>query len=228
MTNTTPPTRTHHAGAPRNRRRALMWTSGAAAAAILVLGTSGTLSSWTAAIITDNTNSAQTASAVILTETDGSATCASSDAPTTNTYTCTTINTYGGTTVKLTPGASRNVDITFSNTGSKNGTSFEVVPGACTQSPVAATLVTDLCTTAANLTVAVSCTAGATYTGTPWTDLVYAAGLAPTGTLTHTAAAGDLNASASWTCRFTVALNAAASVLGQNVTVTQPMVWTLT
>jgi len=207
-----------------------MWTSGAAAAAILVLGTSGTLSNWTAAVITDNTNSAKTTTAVILTETDGTATCASSDAPTTNSSTCTTINKYGGTTALLTPGGTPNVtDVTFSNTGGKNGVEFKVVPGTCSQSPVAAALVTNLCTTAANLTVAVSCSPGATYSLVgAWSDLTYAAGLAPTGTLTHAAAAGDLNAGASWTCRFTVALNAAASVLGQNVTVTQPMTWTLT
>jgi hypothetical protein len=76
--------------------------------------------------------------------------------------------------------------------------------------------------------VAVSCSPGATYSaGSAWTDLAYSAAAPPTTTKTHTATGGDLNANAQWTCRFTVALIAGAGITSQDITVTQPLVWTL-
>src|SRR5690242_9816737 len=147
-----------------------------------------------------------------------------------NTYTCSTINKYGGTTTPLTPGASQSTDVTFTNVGGAQGATFKLAAGSCTQTPTANASATppinNLCTAANELTVAVSCSNGATYTaGTAWTDLVYAAGTpSGIGTLTHTAA---LAANASWTCRFTVALNGNASVTDQGITVSQPLTWTL-
>ena len=46
----------------------LAWISGVLAAGLLVLGASGTLSSWTAAILQNNTNSVATSNAVVLQE----------------------------------------------------------------------------------------------------------------------------------------------------------------
>jgi hypothetical protein len=231
MTDTTAP------AAHRRRRRVLplVWMASAFSAAVLILGVNGTLSAWTSAIITNDTNTVATANALILKEAgpDGTAahtaqTCYSSTGSG-NTYSCSTINKYGGTTSPLSPGQSQQTDVTFTNVGGASGASFKLAAGTCSQTPganpAAAPPINNLCSASGELTVAVSCTDGATYTGTPWTDLKYAAGTANgIGTLTHTA---PLAANASWTCRFTVALNANASVTDQGIVVSQPLTWTL-
>jgi hypothetical protein len=207
----------------------LVWGASAIAALVLTLGVNGTLSSWSQAVITNSTNSAATAQAVILQEAQGATTCLSS-ASTTNSSTCATINKYGGVAVPLTPGTNQTATVTFTNVGSANASSFVLAPGTCSQSPTAGTgtvPATNLCTSA-DLTVAVSCSPGSTYSaGSAWTDLVYAAAVPPTATKTHTASAGDLNVSATWTCQFTVALAAAAPVSAQGIVVSQALAWTL-
>jgi len=63
MSTTTP-------AAHRGRRRflPLVWAASAFAAVVLVLGVNGTLSAWTSAIITNDTNTVATANALILKE----------------------------------------------------------------------------------------------------------------------------------------------------------------
>lgn len=219
-----------------NARATALWASGAAAALMLVLGVDGTLSSWTSAVIANSTNTAATATAVILQETgpasQGSPVCYSSDGAqtTVNSSTCTTVNTYGGTAAPLTPGGSLTVDVVFKNVGGANASSFQLAPGTCTQTPVAGTgtpTAANVCTNG-DLTVAVSCSPGTTYSSaSAWPDLAYAAGAPSTTTKAHAASGGDLNAGATWTCRATVALLAAAAVTDQGVTVSQPLTWTL-
>lgn len=215
---------------------AAIWIAGAMAAGLLTLGVNGTLASWTQAIIGNTSNNVASAAAVILQETGpGSVTCTSSSS-TTNSATCATINKYGGTATPLTPNTSQTVTVTFTNTGAANAhTSFVLAPGTCTSTyTVTATGETagaastpSLCTNG-DLTVAVSCSDGATYvSGSAWTDLVYAAAAPPTATKLHTPTGTDLNAGASWTCQFTIALSSTASVLDQNITVSQPLTWTL-
>lgn len=217
----------------REHRRLVLVLTSALSGIILVLGASGTLSSWTQAIITNNTNTTATAKAVILSETSGAATCNSSDGAqtTVNSYTCTTINKYGGTTTPLTPGGPAvTTDVTFKNIGSANGSSFVLAPGTCTQSPTAGSgtpPAANICTSG-DVTVAISCSPGATYNaGSAWTDLAYSAAAPPTATKTHAATGGDLNAGASWTCRVTVAVPLNASVTAQGITLSQPLAWTL-
>ncbi|MCW2753006.1 MAG: hypothetical protein JWQ32_417 [Marmoricola sp.] len=220
----------HHRN--RNRRRtsrsALVWVACGFSALLLVLSTNGTLSSWTAAVIGNDTNTVATATAVILQEVGPSATCLSSSGVG-NSFTCSTINKYGGVTTPLTPGANQVTDVVFSNVGSSAASSFVLTRGTCTQNPTAGSgspAANNICTNG-ELTVAISCSDGATYNaGTAWSDLKYVAG-APASigaTLTHTA---TIAASASFTCRFTVALDSAASVLDQGITASQPLTWTL-
>lgn len=221
----------HPSHAARRRRAVpLLWISGALAATLLVLGVSGTLSSWTAAILTNDTNTVATANAVILEEAQGATTCFSS-ASATNSSTCSTINKYGGVASPLSPGGSQTVDVTFTNVGASNASTFALAPGACSQSPTAGAgtpPAANVCTNG-DLTVAVGCSPGTSYNaGAAWPDLVYAAAIPPAATKTHTAASGDLNAAASWTCRFTVALGASANVADQGITVSQALTWTLT
>ena len=220
---------TSHA-ARRRRGSLLVWISSAVAATLLVLGVSGTLSSWTAAILTNDTNTVATTTAVILKEAQGATTCFSS-ASATNTSTCSTINKYGGVASPLSPGGSQTDDVTFTNVGGSNASTFAVAPGSCSQSPTAGSgtpAAANVCTNG-DLTVAISCSPGTSYSaGSAWSDLAYAAAIPPTATKTHTAASADLNAGASWTCRFTVALGASANVTDQGITVSQPLTWTLT
>lgn len=232
---------TQSPGRRRAPRRAvgpgtLLWLASGAAALLMTLGVSGTLSDWTSAVLGNSTNSAATATAVVLQETgpasQGTPVCRSSDGAqaTVNSYTCTTVNKYGGTASPLSPGSSRTVDVTFKNIGGANATSFQLAPGSCTQSPTAGSgtpAAANVCTNG-DLTIAVSCSPGATYAGgSAWADLVYAAAAPPGATKTHTASAGDLDVGAFWTCRFTVALGAGAGIADQGVTVTQPLTWTL-
>lgn len=218
---------------PGRRRRfvPIAWAASALAAVVLVLGVNGTLSAWTSAIIQNNNNTVATANAVILKETGTGGTCYS-NTNANNSYVCATINKYGGTATPLTPGgAATVVDVTFTNVGTGPAANFVLAPGNCTQAPVASAAppgVNNLCTNG-DLTVAISCKDGATYSaGAPaaWTDLVYAAG-APASipaSLTHTA---TLAVNASWTCRFTLALSATANPSDSAITVSQALTWTL-
>ncbi len=219
----------------RARRRkpvVLLWGACAISALVLSLGATGTLSSWTQAIIGNSTNSTATAKAVILQETSGATVCTSSDGAqaTVNSSTCTTINKYGGTGSPLSPGSVVTTDVTFKNVGAANGTSFVLAPGSCSQSPAAGggtPPAAALCTNN-DLNVAVSCSPGTTYaSGSAWGDLAYAAAAPPTATKTHNATGGDLNPGASWTCRVTVTLIGSAGITDQGITLTQPLTWTL-
>lgn len=220
----------HRSDRPAKRAQgvSLLWGASALTALLLVLSTSGTLSSWTSAIISNDTNTVATASAVVLKEVGPSATCFSSSGVG-NSSTCSTVNKYGGTTSPLNPGGSQVTDVVFTNVGASAASSFVLTTGTCSQTPVAGSgspAAANLCTNG-DLTVAISCSTGATYSaGSAWTDLVQAA-VAPSSvaaTLTHTA---TLAAGASFTCRFTVALSASASVLDQGITASQALTWTL-
>ncbi len=211
------------------RPGALLWAGGTVAAGIMVLGVNGSLASWAQAIITNDTNTVATGQAVILREVSGS-TCFSS-ASATNSSTCSTINEYGGTGVPIMPNDSRNIDVVFTNAGGANASTFALTPGSCSQSPTAGSgspAAANLCTSG-DLRVAVSCSPGGTYNaGSAWSDLTYAAAAPSTTPKTHTASSGDLNAGASWTCRFTVSMISTATPTAQGITVSQPLTWTLT
>ncbi len=238
-----------HASTDSDRRRfrvrpgPALWGAGVIAAVLLVLGANGTLASWTQAIISNTSNSVATGNAVILQESNtvgGTTTTCTSAASSTNVSICSNINKYGGTTTPLTPGGSQTTNVTFTNTGSQNASSFVMTPGATGTTVGGQTIAacvstgpagaTNLCTSS-DLSFTVNCSPGSTYTaGSKWTaagDINYGPAVAPTSALTHTATGTELNAGASWTCQFVVALSATASPLDQGVTVTQGIAWTL-
>ena len=213
----------------------LAWISGVLAAGLLVLGASGTLSSWTAAILQNNTNSVATSNAVVLQEKiQGSATvnadCQSSNGGFANTSTCTEINKYGGTATPLIPGGSQTTSVTFTNIGSGPARTLVLTPGTCGQTPAAGTGTpvnpANLCAAGAtDVNLALTCVDGTTTTGTAYTDLAYTGALGGfSAAKTHTAAIAK---NASITCTFTVSLNAAASPLDGGITVSQPLTWEL-
>lgn len=223
----------------RGKRGLALWTAVGLSSLVVVLGASGTLSSWSSAIITNTNNSVSTGQAVILSESSGANTCASSSNAS-NSYSCTTINKYGGAT--LVPGTSTTVTVTFSNTGTKAGSNFQLAPSASCTSTYTATIGSEtaggastpnLCSNG-DLTVAVACNTGSTFgSGTAWVapypiSAATPGALATSSPYNHAAVLGDLNAGASWTCQFTVALSASAGFADQNITVAQPITWTLT
>lgn len=222
MTDSTPTSSTvRKAGWLRGRRLApLAWISGAVAAGLLVLGASGTLSSWTTAIIGNNTNTVAVSNAVILKETGPGATpatCQSSTSGVSNNYTCSTINKYGGTATPLSPGASQSVAVTMTNVGSEVG-SLTLAAGTCTPTGGIASGSTSVCDA---LQVAVACPTGtATYPATGTATLNQFAAVSST-TVT------SLAANASVTCTFTVTLPSSTSPTAAGQTASQPLTWTL-
>lgn len=229
-TNTAPrdsgPTSSDQATAPKRRRAVpVLWISGAAAAALLVLGVTGTLSSWSSAILTNGNNSVSSKAAVSLDETgpgsDGNSVTCTTSTTADNTASCDQINKYGngGATATLDQGDTATTTVTLTNSGTGDATSFTMTPGNCTSANTSGTgtPAADLC---GEMQVAVSCTGSVTLT-------VSAQSLADFEANGAYDFSAGLASGASTTCAFTVTLpdNAPAAVSGE--TATQPIVWTL-
>lgn len=195
----------------------MLAAAGATAAVVLVLGISGTLSSWTRAIVTNDSNTVEAAQSLILQETGpGSVVCTSTDGGGSgNSATCSTIDKYGGTAVPLGPGDHQSVTVTMANTGTGSG-GLKLTPGTCATSGGSPTASAELCDVA---TVTVVCTTPGTLdtTGSP----VALSALAEL-TVATTLAPGE-----STDCTFDVALPASASPQVAGQVATQPLVWTL-
>ncbi|MBN9618439.1 MAG: hypothetical protein J0H43_01700, partial [Actinobacteria bacterium] len=216
---------------PRRRRTApLVWAAGAVAAAVLVLGVTGTLSSWTSAILTNGSNQVGSGASVILSETGpgstGTATTCTTAGTVDNTASCTQINKYGDAGVldtTMSPGGSISTTVSLTNTGSGAATTFTMAPGACTSvyntgsnSGSAPAAGDDLCS---QMQVAVTCT-GATLTVAATTLDAFATNSPYTLT-------GGLASGAAASCTFTVSLPSTTPANYSGQTVTQPIVWTL-
>jgi hypothetical protein len=126
--------RTTSVGHPR-RRPSILWAGGGLAAAVLLLGVSGTLSSWTSAIITNNDNTTSSADAVRLVETSGGQTC-DSGTSLTNSALCSQINKYGGTGSPMSPGDVHHVEVLLTNSGTAAGL-LSLAPDTCTSAATA-------------------------------------------------------------------------------------------
>lgn len=214
---------------PAARRRTLaLWASGATSAAVLILGVSGTLSSWTSALITNDDNSAGASAIYIaLVETDGTNTCDTTTEPSNTDTSCSTINKYGGNT-SMSPGDSEVVDVTFTNPGTSDGNTFSYALGTCT--PTNGSGGVNLCTDG-DLTLAVSCSTGATYSAGSAIAALGQSAAAP-GSLTSKSWAGspalEAASASAVTCRFTTTLVSSAPPDDAGSQVTQPITWTLT
>lgn len=212
----------------RRRRTTALVVSGAAAAAVLVLGVTGTLSSWTTAIITNSTNTTQAATAIALTESGpdgagGTATCTTLQSGD-NAITCTSINKYGGNTA-MAPGDSSTVDVTFTNSGNKDALSFKYAPQPC--APTLGLGSVDLCTDG-DLTVAVSCATGTSYVAANKVAALEQTAVKPGSLATKTlTGAPALAAGSSITCEFTTKLSSTAPAEDASSAISQPIVWTL-
>lgn len=214
---------------PATRRRAgLLALSGALAAALLTLAVTGTLSSWTSAIIGNDDNTADSAGAVVLEETGpGGVTCTTASSAT-NTATCSSINKYGddgaaatGATA-LQPGDSVSTTVTLTNTGPSDAATFTLTPGACAatyhsgfrqgQAPLPAD---DLCT---QLTVGAECVAGAT-------SVLSVAPVALASFAGAQSISGGLASGDAVDCTFTVALASGSGARFSGQTAEQDLTW---
>jgi hypothetical protein len=222
---------------PQRRRGApLVWLAGAIAAALLVLGVTGTLSSWTSAVINNNNNSAATTTSVALIETQTAPVNAlalpcDTASSTTNSVTCSDINKYGGIGSTGTANAndaygaplnpdgtnSQAVTVNLKNDGTGSGTlglaadtcSNHAYPG----STGANILTYNLCT---QMQLAVTCSTPSTYTYTG-TVGAFAGG-----------AIGTVAATVSTNCTFTVTLPTSTPAGFASQYLTQALTWTLT
>lgn len=198
---------------PRRRRRLtpLAIITGVVSAVILALSMNSSLAAFTASI-TNSINTVSTGS-LIMQETSGTSVCTSTDGAN-NSYTCTTINKYGGTTTPLAPGGSATTTVTIKNTGTVPATTFTLAPQGCTQSGTGTA--TDFCT---QVKISISqggtvfTAANATLTSIANTTFTLAAPLAP---------------GASSVFVFTVSLPVGLGNTYQNLTASQPLIWTFT
>lgn len=220
---------------PRHRRRralhplVLPAAAGLVAASVLSLSTTDALSAFTAQI-TDSVSTAG-AGTLQMTETQSvggtTTTCTSTDGGSvaTNSATCSTINSYGGTTT-LVPGESSTSSVTLSNTGTHAATSFTLEPGACSQSGAVTGSATDLCN---KLLLSVDKTVGSTTT-----NLVNQVSLDAfrtayrTGGTSGPLSLGSVAAGDSRTFTFTVTLPAGTGNTYQGLTATQGLTWLFT
>lgn len=198
----------------RRRSAPLLWGSGALAATLLILGVSGTLSTWTTALVHNDTNTTTAQGAVALSESSGGVTCVDTATTTTNDATCSTINKYGGTTLDPDGTNSATTTVVMTNTGTAAG-DLTLDAAACSKSGGAATATSSVCD---SVQVTVTCDGAVKY---------------GPATLTAFDAAGPVSiaglaAGAASTCAIKVALpsGSPAGVSGQ--TALQQLNWTLT
>jgi hypothetical protein len=184
---------------------------------VLCLAVNGTLSSWTQAIVTHNSNTVSTGTGTVALSVDltvgGGSPCVSS-AGADNTTTC-AIDLFGngGTAVaNLKPGGTATTSVTLTNTGDTAGSTLSFAPGACTGSAA-------LCS---NLLVSMTCTGAATAVVPAGTMDSFASA---DGNLTGTLSALGVDSSV---CVFSISLPLTAPPSTSNQTISQDLVWTLT
>ena len=195
----------------------VLWVVSAVSALVLCLAVNGTLSSWTQAIVTHDSNTVSTGNGNVALSVDltvgGGSPCVSS-AGADNTTTC-AIDLFGngGTAVtNLQPGGTATTSVTLTNTGDTAGSTLAFAPGACTGSAA-------LCS---NLLVSMTCTGAATKTVPATTMSSFATA---DSNLTGTLQALGVN---STVCVFAITLPLTAPLSTRNTTLSQDVVWTLT
>lgn len=216
---------TSESATPQHRRRRrlapLVWLGSAVAAIVVALGVSGTLSGFTASI--DNTTNTAATGSLLMSETDGTATCYSNGTaggvPDSNAGTCATINKFGGSTTMAPGVAGPAVTVTITNNGNIKANVFTLTPdAACTQTNNAATTAhgtaTDLC---AKLNVTIT-------TGSGTTGDVFSGTMAALGT--HAAfTLPAVNGGSSATFTFQVTLDNTAGNSYQGLKASTGLTW---
>jgi hypothetical protein len=208
--------------------------TGALAAVLLSVTMSGSLAGFTAQI-TNSTNNVSTG-VLTMKETGGAATCNSTDTAgatngvNTNSFTCATINKYGGGTLipGTTAASSSSQVVSITNTGNVTANTFTLQPGACTQAISVSTLpsgnASDLCSKLFLTITDSSVTGGTTTVTTPLASTALSALSATTPIALPVAAAGNVQ-----TFTFTISFpstGASTDNSYQNLKASQALVWT--
>ena len=219
---------------PRRRRRfaPLLLVAGVAGAIVLSLSMTNTLSAFTATIV--NSNNTAASGTVILQEVNtatGGSTCTSTDTTGTgnasntisnNSYSCSTINKYGGSTTMVPSNAAgttnvSTVNLTFKNTGTATASTFTLTPGACTVTANGTLNGTDTAGFCSHLIVTI------TVGGTVVVNKVAASTLASSSAITLTVPNGATAVPAI----VSVYLDNASTNADQGLAASQPLTWTL-
>lgn len=216
----------------RRSRRLSMLLVGALASLALAGSVVYALGGFTATII--NTGNSAASGTIVLSETQGATTCLStaSDAISTNSNNCSTINLFGSATA-LEPGVANSVTVAFKNVGVNNASSFLATPGSCTAGDNSATA-PYYGTDTANFCSEVDVTIENATTG----KCVYPAGpglcpaLSSTDTLATLASAapisfGSLAASATDSVVISAGLDNSATNADQGLAAAENLTWTL-
>jgi hypothetical protein len=201
-------------------RLGLLWCLSAVSALVLCLAVNGTLSSWTQAIVTHNSNTVSTGTgnvALSVGLTVGGGSRCDSSAGADNTTTC-AIDLFGnlGTAVtNLQPGGAATTSVTLTNTGDTNATTLNIAPGPCTGS-------TALCS---NLLVSMTCTGDATKSFALGTMDAFGTS---DGNFTNTGGVPIPKLTGNTVCEFAISLPLTAPLSTRGQTISQNVVWTLT
>jgi hypothetical protein len=156
-----------HRRAKRARFAPIAIGTGALAAVLLSVTMSGSLAGFTAQITNSNNN--VTTGALTMQETSGGTTCNSTDGSvSSNSFTCSTINKYGGAVLVPGTGAASTstASVVIKNTGTVAASTFTLAPTACTQTTPSSTTgsATDLCSKLFLTVTDTNSTGGATTT----------------------------------------------------------------
>ena len=198
---------------PVRRSTATVWLSAALAGVLLTLSVSGTLGSWTEAILRQNGNTAGSSGGIVLSisgpdSTGTASTCTSSSSPT-NDATC-SINLLGANGVAkmaMRPGDTQTTVFSVDTGGELTGQTLAIAPGACTGSA-------DLC---GALLITLTCVGGQTTVIGPMTLTAFGS-----------ADRDLLGLPASTTaCTALTLLPLTAPLASRNKTISQDVVWTL-
>jgi hypothetical protein len=199
--------------------------TGLIAAGLLSLSMTGTLSGFVASI-TNNQNTAATGAIVMeeTTTTGTPATCTSTDSGTvsTNASTCSTINTFGGSTVMV-PGSAVTTGISIKNVGTVTPSSFTMTHGpSCTQSNNGSLngTATDLCS---KINIVITSGSTTVFTGTVTQLALATASSSPAITMPAAPAAG-----VSVPFSITATLDSDAGNTYQGLAVSLPITFTFT
>lgn len=209
----------------RKRGRLGLVVGSAAASLALALSLNPTFSGVIAQITNDNNTAATGTLTMQESSTDSAGNpiiCNSTDANSTNSAVCSTINKYGGTTTPLIPGAAPVVtSLNIANTGNIPATQFTLAGGTCTQSAVSGAstsgTATDLCS---KVNIVVKSGDTVIFQGTA------AAFQGSTSDILGKLGKSSVAAGESIPLTVSAQLDASAGATYQGLQISQPMTWT--
>lgn len=204
--------------------------AGVLASAAIATSMTGTLGAFTASILNSQNNTATGTLTMQESNSGGTVTCNSTDGTnnnvSTNSYTCSGINKYGGSTTMI-PGTAINTSVTIKNTGTVAANTFTLQPGACSQSNSGSVngSATDLCAKIKLTLTETITTGGTTSSATTPINGIYLGSLSTSTPYTMT---GPIPAGSTANFTFSLTLDSAAGNTYQGLQAAQQLNWTFT